>query len=151
MYKSLADIVGGKHHWMFTDTFNGSLQEYVDTTVIERASTEEVKYVMHGMLFLGVDLSTVKPARFLDAVVYRMRELLRSILKSDGFMPASRFIGIYYRFGLADREGYEDPLIRTENLAKCFYMMMNCNHKTVNIDQEEFVRIMNKFHSQKKK
>ena len=149
MYKSLASLVSGEHHWMFMDTFRGTLQEYIHATVIERATKQEMTYVRYGLLCLGLDLSTAKPAYDLDRFVHQMRNFLKSNSDSGELMPVSRFIGIYYRFGMAHKEGYEDPLIRNEALAKCFTIMTKCVHKTANVDMENLIEVMNKFNSKK--
>jgi hypothetical protein len=61
MYKSLADICHERAHWMFEDVFEGSLQEYLDTTVWERADATEMDYMLQGLLFLTWDTSKAKP------------------------------------------------------------------------------------------
>ena len=39
-------------------------------------------------------------------------------------MPVTRFIEIYYRFGLAEREGYEQPGARLKYMTQCVTLMV---------------------------
>lgn len=136
MYKSLGDIVSGSNHWMFPDTFSGTLEAYLGSTVIERAVEWEMTYMRHGLLFLAGDLSKVLPRNSLPLWIHTVKDHLRQISKTGELMPAARFIGIYYRFGLAGREGYENPSARLEQMARCLTFMIKCFHKTTLLDTD---------------
>lgn len=142
MYKSLGEIVSGCHHWMFEDTFPSTLQEYLDSHILERATKYEMDYMIQGLLFLAVDLSKISPVFAIPVVVNQFKEHLRKTSLNGELMPVTRFIEIYYRFGLAEREGYEDPATRLKSLAQCFTIMINCFHKkTSEFDMETLTKI----------
>lgn len=128
LYKNLADIVRGRNHWMFEDTFPCTIQEYVTTHTLERANAVEMDYMLQGLLFLTVDISKIPPSAVHVAVNLFRLQLRKSTLDAE-LMPVTRFIEIYYRFGLGEREGYEDPGARLKELAKCVTLMMKHFHK----------------------
>jgi hypothetical protein len=134
MYKSLAEISRGRSHWMFEDTFEGTLQEYVDTTVLERANAVEMDYMLHGLLFLNLDISKVTPSNSVPGVVNLLKQQLRKTSMNGEFMPVARFISIYHRLGLAERGGHEDPSSRWKYMAKCMELMMKHFHKKGSLD-----------------
>ena len=127
LYKNLQDIVSGRRHWMFDDTFPCTIQEYVGTHTLERANILEWDYMLQGLLFLTVDMSKITDG--VDVAVKLFQRQLRQSTLDEELMPVTRFIEIYYRFGLAEREGYEDPGTRLKELAKCFTLMMKHFHK----------------------
>lgn len=134
MYKNLEDIVKGRAHWMFEDTFQDNLKEYVDSHILAPANIFEMEYMLHGMLFLTVDFSKFPVPSGVPFIVSLFRRQLRQVLPDGELMPVARFIEIYYRFGLAEREGDRNPSARLESVTKCMTLMMKYFHKKRSFD-----------------
>ncbi len=62
-------------------------------------------YMIQGLLFLTVDLGKVSPPHTSHILVQFYQENPQKDSASRQLMPVVQFVEIYYRFGLAEREG----------------------------------------------
>jgi len=131
MYKSLDDIAKGKKHWMFDDTFPAPIQQYMESHPLEPISPLEADYMLQALLFLTIDIQQVAEGslRTFHAVTHIMRKQLRGNNFDHSLMPVTRFIEVYYRLGLAERGGYEDPGYGLKCVAKTINTMIKHFHK----------------------
>eukprot|EP00977_Amphora_coffeiformis_P017461 scaffold5715_cov166-Amphora_coffeaeformis.AAC.7 len=113
---------------MFEDTFDGSLENYLDCHVLERATFEEVYIMKQALLFLSVDTSKIPPP-YAPVILYVFKKPLQKNYDDSGKLTVHRFVEIYYRFGLAEREEYEPPSARLDNMTGFIKFMMKLFHK----------------------
>lgn len=149
MYKNLAHIVGGRHHWMFEDRFEGGLQEYLDSHVLERANACEIDYVLQGLLLLTFDMSKlveicifISRSSLADQVLDLFKTQLRKSALDGRLMPVAHFIEIYYRLGFYHGTSYKNTSSRIKSTAKCMELMIKYFHKSADgpSDMKAFLR-----------
>ena len=102
---------------------------------LKRIEDWESNYMTQALMFLAADASNLDP---IDSIYWISNcvDFLKGLTPTGELLPATRFVGIYFRYGAAFYQGYEDPSRRAEYITKALKAMMICFHKQTLLDPD---------------